>query len=60
MAGSPSPAPPERYRLVTVGDDEVLCVDPSGAAGLLGTFGRDGSGAVTWFRFGLRVYNRIN
>jgi hypothetical protein len=39
-------------------EDQVVCVGPAGAAGNRGTFGRDASGAVSWVRFGLRVYNR--
>lgn len=60
VPGTPSPTPTPTYRLVPVGDDEVLCVDPPAGHGLIGTFGRDTTGAISWFRFGLRVYNRLN
>lgn len=59
--GGPEAAdPPPRYRLVPCGTDEVVCVEPAAAHGLRGVFGRNERGGIAWFRFGLRIYNRVS
>jgi hypothetical protein len=54
-----APTPPRPIRLGFHAPDRVVALEPPEQAGLLGEFGRDVGGGVTWLRWGGRMAPRL-
>jgi hypothetical protein len=54
-----APPPPRPIRLGFHAPDRVVALEPPDQVGLLGEFGRDGGGRVTWLRWGGRMAPRL-